>query len=269
MPEISASMVRELRDRTGVAMMDCKNALSESGGDMEKAVDLLRKRGQAKQDKLAARSATEGRVEATLSSDLKSGAIVEINCNTDFTAKSDPVAALAKAAAQLVLKRPGANPTDDASIKAKITEVAQQTGENIQIGLTATLTASGRVGAYSHYTGKIGVLVAMTGDPNDELIKNLCLHIAFSRPLALNRSEVPAETVAKEREIAVEQAKATGKPQQIAEKIAEGKLNAFYAERVLLDQEFVKPDVFKGTVANLLKQNGTSLEKYVRVEIGQ
>ena len=103
MPEISASMVRELRDRTGVAMMDCKNALSESAGDMDKAVDLLRKRGQAKQDKLAARGATEGRVEVALASDTKSGAIVEVNCNTDFTAKSDPVANLAKAAAQLVL----------------------------------------------------------------------------------------------------------------------------------------------------------------------
>src|SRR5688572_20376836 len=269
MPEISASMVRELRDRTGVAMMDCKNALSESGGDMEKAVDLLRKRGQAKQDKLAARSATEGRVEATLSGDLKSGAIVEINCNTDFTAKSDPVAALAKAAAQLVLKNPGANPLDDASIKSKITEVAQQTGENIQIGRTATLSASGRVGAYSHYTGKIGVLVAMTGNPSDELIKNLCLHIAFSRPLALNREEVPAETVAKEREIAVEQAKATGKPQQIAEKIAEGKLNAFYAERALLDQEFFNAQKFKGSIQNLLKEKGLTLQDYRGVEVGQ
>ena len=125
------------------------------------------------------------------------------------------------------------------------------------------------MGAYSHYTGKIGVLVALTGHPNDELIKNLCLHIAFSRPLAMTRAEVPAETVAKEREIAVEQATQTGKPQNIAEKIAEGKMNAFYAERVLLDQEFINADAFKGKVGDMLKARGAKLERYERLEVGQ
>ena len=129
---------------------------------------------------------------------------------------------------------------------------------------------AGAVGLYIYgITGKIGVLMSFTGKPSEDLIKQLGGHIAFARPIGLNRESVPAELVAKEKEIAVEQAKATGKPQQIAEKIAEGKLNSFFAERVLLDQEFFNAQVFKGSISNYLKQNGLTLEKYVRLEVGQ
>ena len=267
MAEVTATMVRELRDRTGVAMMDCKAALSETAGDLDKAVDLLRKKGQAKQDKLAAREAKEGRVESATSSDFKTGILVEINCNTDFTAKSTPVIQLGKAAAQVLLKNPNAVVVEDPAVKALITQAAQQTGENVQIGRTALITASGKVGAYSHYTGKIGVLVAFSGNPSDELIRDVCLHITATRPLAMTRDEVPSEIIAKEHEIAVEQAKATGKPQNIAEKIALGKMRTFYEERVLLDQKFVKDD--SKTIDQLVKASGTALEKYVRIEVGQ
>lgn len=267
MPEITASMVRELRDRTSVAMMDCKAALNETSGDMEKAVDLLRKKGQAKQDKLAARQATEGRVGVVVSADGRRGAIIEVNCNTDFTARSAPMASLVDLAAGLLLNHPESSLSDSDQVKQLITTTAQQTGENIQIGRTAVLNSGGKVGAYSHYTGKVGVLVALTGSPNDELIRDLCLHITATRPLAMTRDQVPADTVAREKQIAVEQAQATGKPPAIAEKIAEGKMRTFFEERVLLDQKFVKDD--SKSISQLLKANNVTLEKYVRIEVGQ
>lgn len=268
MAEITAAMVRELRDRTGVAMMDCKNALAETAGDMNKAIDLLRKKGQAKQDKLASREAKEGRVSVAKSADGKSAVLVEFNCNTDFTAKSAPVQQLVDMAAQLLLTNPHANVAEDAQIKAKITEAAQVTGENVRLGRHEVVLADGgTLGIYAHYTGKVAVIVRLTGSPSEELIKDLCLHITATRPLALNRESVPAEIVAKEKEIAIEQAKATGKPQNIAEKIAEGKMRTFFEERVLLDQKFVKDD--SKTITQLLAAAGCKLEKYVRIEVGQ
>ncbi|HMB95425.1 MAG TPA: hypothetical protein VKK61_05245, partial [Tepidisphaeraceae bacterium] len=130
--------------------------------------------------------------------------------------------------------------------------------------------AGGKAALYLYITtGKIGVIMAFTGNPSDDLVKQLGGHIAFARPFGLTRSEVPADLVAKEKEIAVEAAKATGKPQAIAEKIAEGKLNSFFAERVLLDQEFYNPQAFKGSISNMLKQKGVTLEKYIRLEVGQ
>ena len=270
MAEITATMVRELRDRTGVAMMDCKAALSESAGDMDRAIDSLRKKGKTKQDKLASREAKEGRLAIVDRKDHKASALVEVNCNTDFTAKSEPVTKLAMDAAHALLHNPTVDITQVAKVTADITAVAQQTGENVRIGRAVVIeNTGGTVGSYLYAaTGKIGVLMSFTGSPSEDLLKDLGGHIAFNNPLGLTRSEVPAEIVAKEREIAVEQAKATGKPQNIAEKIAEGKLNAFFAERVLLDQDFFNPAKFKGTIAQLLKQNGCTLEKYVRVEVG-
>ena len=268
MAEITAAMVRELRDRTGVAMMDCKSALAESGGDMEKAVDLLRKKGRAKQDKLASREAKEGRVAVAAAPDGKSGVIVEINCNTDFTGKSAPVNEVMQKALAVLLNDPRANVAEDAGVKAALMNAAQQTGENVRIGRTGTLaTTAGRIGTYGHYTGKVGVLVAVAGNASDDLIKDLCLHITAARPLALDRTSIPADVIARERDIAIEQAKATGKPQNIAEKIAEGKMRTFYEERALLDQKFVKDDT--KTVSQLLKAAGATLEGYVRLEIGQ
>ncbi len=267
MAEITATMVRELRDRTGVAMMDCKSALNEAAGDIEKAVEIVRKKGLAKQDKLSSRAAKEGRIEVASGSDFKSGVAVEINCNTDFTAKSTPVIEVAKTAAALLLKNPKVNVAEDPDVKRRITEAAQQTGENIQIGRSGAVSASGKVGAYQHYTGKIAVLVALSGNPGDELIRDLCLHIAATRPLAMTREQVPADIIAKERDIAVEQAKATGKPQNIADKIAEGKMRTFYEERVLLDQKFVKDD--SKTITQLLQASGCTLENYLRIEVGQ
>ena len=264
MAEITAKMVNELRSKSGQGMMECKKALAECGGDVEKAIEYFRKKGV--KTSVLAREAKEGRVSATLSPDGKTGVIVEILCNTDFTAKSDPVTKILDAATKLLLADASANVNEDAQIKELITAAAQQTGENVQLGRRDVVKAD-KVGIYSHYTGKVGVVVGLSGSASDELIKDLCLHITAARPIALNREGVPAELVAKEKEIAVEQAKASGKPQNIAEKIAEGKMNTFYQERVLLDQKFVKDD--SKSITDLLKSAGATLEKYVRIEVGQ
>src|SRR5947209_5860109 len=266
MAEITAKLVNELRSKTGQAMIDCKKMLTECAGDIEKAIEGFRKKGV--KASLTERVAGEGRVIGAQSADKKTAALVEVNCNTDFTAKSEPVQKVGQLAVQALLK--GANPAEDAAVKHELTSVAQTTGENVQIGKTAVVTGAA-TGLYSYgITGKIGVVMSFSGGtPSDDLVKQIGGHIAFARPVGLTRDTVPADLVAKEREMAVEQAKATGKPQQIAEKIAEGKMNSFYAERVLLDQEFFNAQVFKGTVANYLKQNGVGLEKYVRLEVGQ
>ncbi len=270
MATITASMVNELRAKTGQGMMECKKMLTEAGGDMEKAIEMFRKKGI--KASLAERAATEGRVVGVVSDNGAAAALVEINCNTDFTAKSEPFLKLGAKAAQQLLQHPDVDVAQATEVNANATEVAQTTGENIRIGKTARLEApeGGKAGLYLYgITGKIGVIMAFTGNPGEDLIKQLGGHIAFAKPLGLTREEVPADLVAKEKEFAVEQAKATGKPQQIAEKIAEGKMNAFFAERVLLDQEFFNSQVFKGSIQNYLKQNNVTLTKYVRIEVGQ
>ena len=270
MATITASMVNELRNKTGQGMMECKRALTEVGGDVEKAVEYFRKKGV--KTSITERQASEGRVAVSLAPDNSRGAIAEVLCNTDFTAKSDVVAKLLNDAACRAAANPNTDVKNDPAIRDAVTSISQQTGENVQLNRVVALSApaGGKVGGF-HYTvtGKIGVLVALTGNPSDDVVRNLCLHIVANKPLAMTREQIPTDVIAKERDIAVEQAKATGKPQQIAEKIAEGKLNSFFAERALLDQEFVRPDVFKGTVAAYLKQNGATLVQYERVEVGQ
>jgi elongation factor Ts len=270
MAEITAKMVNDLRAKTGQGMMECKKMLGEAGGDIDKAIDLFRKKGV--KASLTERAATEGRVVGARSADGKSAALVEINCNTDFTAKSEPVQKLATKAANLLVQNPTANVAD--AVGADLTVVAQTTGENVRLGKTAVVSNSaGKVGLYLYsISGKIGVLLSFSGNVanvSEEMVTDIGGHIAFSRPLALNREALPAALVAKEREIAVEQAKALGKPQQIAEKIAEGKMAAFYAERTLLDQEFFNAQKFKGTISQYLKNKGVNLEQYVRMEVGQ
>ena len=270
MAEISAKMVNELRNKTGLGLMQCKAFLAEAGGAVAQAIDIARKRGV--QPSITERTASEGRVFAARSADGRTGALVEVNCNTDFTAKSEPLAKLGAKAATALAADPGADVSQ--TVAADITSVAQSTGENVRVGKTATASSPiGKVGVYTYgITGKIAVLLAFEGNVaniSDELITDVGGHIAFARPFGLDRNSIPADLISKEREIAVEQAKATGKPQQIAEKIAEGKLNAFFAERALLDQEFFNAQKYKGTIANMLKEKGLTLKDYKRVEVGQ
>jgi len=271
MAEITAKLVNDLRARTGQGMMECKKMLTEAAGDIEKAIDAFRKKGV--KASLLGRSATEGRIVGAQADDGKSAALVEVNTNTDFTAKSEPVLTLAGKAAKLLLSHPGTDLSQAVEVNADVTEAAQKTGENVRVGKTAYLSnPAGKVGVYLYtITGKIGVLTSVSGNASDEVLRDLGVHITAAKPLALslNREGLAKELVEKERQIAVDQAMATGKPQQIAEKIAEGKLRSFYEERVLLEQPFVNPDKFKGSVGEYLKANKATLEKYVRLEVGQ
>ncbi len=271
MAAITASLVNELRAKTGQGMMECKRMLTETGGDIEKAIDGFRKKGI--KTSITERAASEGRVVGVQAEDGKSAALVEVNCNTDFTAKSTPVLQLATNAAQLLLRNPQVDVSQADGVKGNITEVAQQTGENVRIGRTSALAnPAGKVGMYLYtITNKIGVIVSVSANANEELIRDLCIHITAAKPLALSltREQLPVDVVAKERDMAIEQAKASGKPQNIAEKIAEGKMRTFYEERVLLDQQFINPDKFKGSITELLKKNNVTLDKYIRIEVGQ
>ena len=268
MAEITAKLVNELRAKTGQGMMECKKMLTEVAGDIDKAIDAFHKKGV--KSSLAERTASEGRVTGVAASDGKSAALVEVNCNTDFTAKSEPIAALGKGAAEALLCNPTANPAD--ALREQLVAVSQTTGENVQLGKTAVFSGQ-RVGLYLYgISGKIGVLLQFAGNvanATDELITDLGGHIAFSKPLALDRSGIDAAVVEKERNYAIEEAKATGKPEAIATKIAEGKLNAFFKERALLDQDFFNAQKYKGSINQMLKQKGVTLEKYVRIEVGQ
>jgi len=248
--------------------MECKKLLSESNGDIEKAIEIARKKGV--KTSITERVASEGRVVATMHDHV--AAAVEVVCNTDFTAKSDAVGKLLEVALHKQVSNPDQDIRNDAEVKNAVTAIAQQTGENVQISKAIALSnPQGHVGAYVYsITNKIAVLMSFTGaKPDAELLKDLGGHIAFARPAGLSRNDIPADLIAKEREIAVEQAKATGKPQEIAEKIAEGKMGAFYKERALLDQDFFNTQKFKGSIQQMLKGKGTSLVKYVRVEVGQ
>ena len=202
MPEITAKLVNDLRAKTGQGMMECKKALTEVGGDLEKAIEYFRKKGV--KSSLTERVAGEGRVIGVQSSDKKSAALVEVNCNTDFTAKSEPVQKVGRLAAEALLKNNSANPADDAAVKSELTAVAQTTGENVVIGKTAVVTGAA-TGLYTYgITGKIGVVMSFSGGtPSDDLVKQIGGHTAFAKPLGLTRDAVPADLVAKERELAV------------------------------------------------------------------
>jgi len=267
MPDITAKLVNELRARTGQGMMECKKMLTEVAGDIDKAIEAFRKKGV--KSSLAERTASEGRVTGVADKSGKAAALVEINCNTDFTAKSEPVAALGKGAAEALLCNPTANPAE--TLKEQLTAVSQTTGENVVIGKTAVLTGD-RVGLYLYnISGKIGVIMQFAGNVanvTDDLITDLGGHIAFSKPLALDRTGIDPTAVEKERAFAVEEAKATGKPEAIATKIAEGKLNAFFKEKALLDQDFFNAQKFKGNITQMLKEKGVQLVKYARIEVG-
>ncbi len=265
MAEITAKTVNDLRAKTGLGMMECKKALQETGGDVEKAVEYFRKKGV--KTSVTERAANEGRAMAVAGADGKSAAALEVLCNTDFAARSEVVTRVLEIGTQELLKNPSADLNANAQIKDLLVSAGQQTGENIQVGRSASIKATGKAGIYNHYTGKVAVVVALSGNPSDELIKDLCLHITASRPVAMTREQVAADVIAREKDIAVERAKSTGKPQNIAEKIAEGQMKSFYEERVLLDQKFVKDPA--RTIAQLLKENNATLESYVAIEIGK
>lgn len=269
---ITAAMVKELRERTGAGMMECKKALVETGGDIDAAIELMRKSGAAKADKKAGRVAAEGTVAIKVADDGKSAAMVEVNSETDFVAKGDDFQDFANAVAGAVLAH---DPADVDALSGlaieggTIDEVRRgliaKIGENIQVRRFVRLTTDGLIGSYRH-GDRIGVLVDMDGG-NAELAKDVAMHVAATNPACVDENNVPAEMLAKEKEILSEQARQSGKPEEIIEKMIQGRIKKYLSEITLVGQPFVKdPDQ---TVGKLLSANGASVASFTRFEVGE
>lgn len=264
MAEVTATMVRELREMTGLGMMECKKALVETGGDLKSAEDLLRIKSGAKANKAAGRVAAEGVIGAYLAADGKTAALVEVNCETDFVAKNSDFLEFASTLAQLVAKD---NPADVAAlsalglesdtVEARRQALVQKIGENLSIRRFHRVHTGAKLAQYLHGV-KIGVLVEFEGE--DEVGKDLAMHIAFARPQFMSRDQVSPDALAREREILAARARESGKPANIAEKMVEGGMNKFLGEITLLGQAFVKDD--KLTVEKMLAAKHAKLLSY-------
>jgi elongation factor Ts len=275
---VTAAMVKELRDRTGAGMMECKRALVETNGDVDAAVDYLRKSGLAQADKKASRVAAEGKIALSLSADGKQAVMVEVNCETDFVAKDENFNSFADAVAANALSE---SPADveallgtrigDETVEQARQALVNKIGENIQVRRIAQVSTDGTIGAYVH-GGKIGVLVDLDGG-DETLARDLAMHIAALNPEFVSDEEVPAETLAREKDILVAQAEAEAKnsdkpkPPEIIEKMVTGRLRKYLAGITLLGQTFVKDGDL--TVAKLINQNNASVKGFERLAVGE
>ncbi len=274
--EITAALVKELRERTGSGMMECKKALVEANGDIDTAVETMRKSGLAKADKKAGRVAAEGCVVIQLNGDATQGSMVEVNCETDFVGKGDDfVNFAAHVAKQALADKPAdldalmnlpLEKGSDKSINTTRQEMVARIGENISVRRFVTMTASsGVVGSYLH-GGRIGVLVELQGG-NAALAKDIAMHVAASKPVCVSPDEVSADIVEKEKDIFRAQAAESGKPDNIIEKMISGRIQKFLAEITLVGQPFVKnPDV---TVEKLLQDANAKVVRFERFEVGE
>lgn len=268
---ISASMVKELRERTGAGMMECKKALVETDGDMDAAVEMLRKSGQAKADKKSGRVAADGRV--VVATEGKDAAIVEVNSETDFVAKDENFVSFAEAVGEAVLSGDAADVeslaaaklADGREVEAARTELVAKVGENISVRRFERLSADDNLGAYTH-GARIGAVVAMQGG-DASLARDIAMHVAASNPMCVDESGVPADTLERERRIFSEQAAESGKPPEIVEKMVAGKVAKYLKEITLLGQPFIKDD--KQSVGKLLKSAGATVTAFVRYEVGE
>jgi elongation factor Ts len=270
---VAANLVKELRERTGAGMMECKRALVDANGDIDAAQELLRTRGQAKADKKAGRIAAEGRIESAFRADGSLAVLVEVNCETDFVAKDPGFQQFAKQAAEAaVAAEPGsveallALPLPDGRTLEEVRrDLVARIGENINVRRFEYVRPAGTLASYFHGT-RIGVLVDLEGGSAD-LGRDLAMHIAATNPRYADADQVPAEVQANERRILSEQAQNEGKPAEIVAKMVEGRLRKFLAEITLMGQPFVKdPDT---TVGNLLKKQSARVVRYVRLEVGE
>ena len=272
---VTASLVKELREKTGAGMMDCKKVLTETDGDMEKAAELLRERGIAKAAKKSGRIAAEGLVATFVSADKKVGSVVEVNAETDFVAKNEEfvnfvndVAEIVATAAPADVEALLATTYKDAgkTVQEVLTEKIATIGENMSIRRFDRFESEGLVESYIHGAGKIAVLVDFAKGES-ELAKDVCMQIAAAKPEYFNRESVPQDRVAKEMEILKAQAMNEGKPAEIAEKMVQGRIGKFYSEICLLDQEFVKDSSVK--VGELIKNKGAEMIRFARFEKGE
>jgi elongation factor Ts len=284
--KITTQMISELRARTGAGIGDCKAALEEAAGDTDTAAELLRKKGIAKADKRAGRSASQGLVVIEMAPDGTSGGMIELNCETDFVAKTADFVSLANELATHVAAHApvgvSAGPLEGPPFRGKtvaeaVKEISGKTGEAMVLSRYARLVESaGVVASYLHHNGQVGVLVDVEGPAGDALTgfaREIALHIASASPLAVSEADLPVEVVDRERRIAQEQVAAEGKPENIRPKIVEGKVRKFIAESTLLGQAFVKDD--KQTIADLLKATSKvigapiTVKRFARFKIGE
>lgn len=270
--EITAALVKELRERTGSGMMECKKALLETSGDIEAAVEVMRKSGLAQADKKAGRIAAEGMIVIALAPNARQAVMVEVNCETDFVAKGDAFKQFAQDVAQVALtQQPGdvdallALPLNEGSVNSVRQTLIAKIGENIGVRRLVRMESKGLIGAYSH-GARIGVLVDSAG-ADAEFAKRIAMHIAANKPVAVAPQDVPAETIAKEREIYAAQAAESGKPAAIVEKMVAGRVNKFLAESTLLNQLYLH-DAEK-TVEQVLKETRAEVLRFERFELGE
>ena len=272
MADISASMVMDLRQRTGLGMMECKKALTESGGDLAKAEDLLRIKSGAKASKAAGRIAAEGVIGLWVSPDAKTGAMVEVNCETDFVARNDDFKAFASEVAQVVARD---NPADVAAlsnlsingetIEAARQKLVQKIGENITVRRFERVQGAGKLVAYVHPGAKVAVMVDLEGD--EAVAKDVAMHIAFAKPKFMSRDQVAPDVIAAEKKILEARAAESGKPPEIVTKMVEGGINKFLAENTLMGQPFVKDD--KLTVEKMLAAKKAKLHAFKVLVVGE
>jgi elongation factor Ts len=264
MAEISAAVVKALREETGQGMMECKKALQEANGDVAAAKDLLRKKGLVTAEKRSARATSEGLVAVSLNAAKTSGAMVEVRCETDFCARNDVFRAMVARVAELAAGEGDGPIQPTAAMTAAVQEALAKIGENMSCAKAVKISAP-RVGAYIHHNGKVGVLVGVAGEIAEETLADLCKHIAFADPMGITTADVPADLVAKEREIATDQAAASGKPPNIVEKMVAGKVAKFVAANALLEQAFIRDD--KKKVKDLL--GAAKVTAFARFAVGQ
>ena len=275
MAEITASMVKELRERTDAPMMECKRALTEAAGDLGKAEEILRVKLGSKASKAASRITAEGVVAIHLSDDGTMGALIEINCETDFVAKNDDFLKLASSCAALVATADPADvaalsalPMGDGTVESTRTALVGKIGENLSIRRFVRMQATGKLASYVHGGAKIGVLLDCLGG-DDQLAKDLAMQIAAGKPKALDATGVAPDLIESERRIAIEKAREAGKPEAMLEKIAEGSVQKFLNEVTLLGQVFVKAEDGKQTIAQLLKSKAASVAGFVLFVVGE
>ncbi|MCC7182291.1 MAG: Elongation factor Ts [Rhodocyclaceae bacterium] len=273
MAEITASMVKELRERTDAPMMECKRALTEAGGDLGKAEEILRARLGSKASKAASRVTAEGAVGLFVAADAKLAAMVEVNCETDFVAKNEDFQAFAKSLADLVAQHDPADVTAlsalslaGTAVDAARTALIGKIGENISIRRFVRIPARGRIASYVHGGSRIGVLVDLVGG-DDALGRDVAMHIAASKPVALATEDVPSDLIERERSIAALKAAESGKPADIIDKMVQGSVQKFLKEVALLSQPFVKDD--KKSVQQLLKDHGASVAGFALYIVGE
>ena len=275
MAEITASMVKELREKTDAPMMECKKALTEAAGDMGKAEEILRVKLGNKASKAATRVAAEGVVGINISADGKLGSIIEVNCETDFVAKNDDFLGLVQHCAELVASKSPADvaalsalPMGEGSVETTRTALVGKIGENMSIRRFNRVEAKGQLFSYIHGGAKIGVLLDLVGG-DEQLGKDIAMHIAASKPKALDATGVAQDLIDAERRIAIEKARADNKPEAMLEKIADGTVQKFLKDVTLLAQVFVKAEDGKQTIEQLLKAKGASVAGFTLYIVGE